>query len=255
MIAWLGRHGYAVTIGVLSLSILLAGAFILVIVLPDLWQPSTSSNATPDPSPSTRPAVMAWLPLPDDADCSACHLTANGAIGLRDVPTMAHPLAGWTNCTECHANDRLVATAPGHTSIHASECLVCHQPAQLPEPLSRPHRELQNQDCLSCHGREAPLPSDMAHRTESVCWLCHRLPQVEPPIAQHDVRVGQTDCLTCHTASEVGALPSDHDARDGTQCLLCHLPPAEEPTTLPGPTAEPPPVTLSRAGWWDRARP
>jgi hypothetical protein len=248
MTLWLRRHGYALVVGVLSLAILLAGAFVLVIVLPDLWRPSVAPSRSPEPSPSTRPAVMAWLPLPDDADCAACHLTANGAVGLREVPGMAHPLAGWTNCTECHADDRLVETAPGHTSIHATECLLCHQPAQLPEPLSRPHRELQNQECLNCHGGgEAPLPADMAHRPEQVCWLCHRLPQIEPPYPDHEVSAGQTDCLTCHRAGDVGALPADHETRDGTQCLLCHTPP-DEPSESPRPAAGPP-VPLGRAGW------
>jgi len=255
MIGWLRRHSYAILVGLLMAVIVSAGAFVAVIALPDLWTTETAPTVTPTPSPNAQPAGMAWLPLPTDADCAACHLTANGSVGLKPVPAMAHPLTGWTNCTECHANDRLVQTAPGHTGIHASECLLCHQPAQLPAPLSRPHRDRQNQDCLSCHGKDAPLPADMAHRPESVCWLCHRLPQVEPPVPQHAVSAGQTDCLTCHNANGVGALPEDHDTRDGTMCLLCHAPPSALPTAAPAapavapPAHTPPPVPLGRAPW------
>jgi hypothetical protein len=246
VISWIGRHGYGLMIALLALLIVFAGVFIVFVALPDLTSSQAGPAVTAVPSESPRPQAMAWLPLPADADCAACHQTANGSIGLKPVPAMAHPLTGWTECTACHANDRLVATAPGHTSLHASDCLLCHQPAQLPAPLSRPHRELQNQSCLSCHGQQAPLPVDMAHRTESVCWLCHRLPQVEPPLPKHEVRVGQTDCLTCHNAGNVGALPADHETRDANQCLLCHAPPSDQPLGTPPVVSPAPPVTLSR---------
>jgi hypothetical protein len=161
--------------------------------------------------------------LPGDAQCAGCHLTSDGAIGLRAMPVMGHPLEGWSQCTSCHAQDRLVETAPGHSGIHASECTVCHKAGNLPVPLSRPHRDNQNVACLSCHGSIAPLPSDMAHRKEAVCWLCHRLPVVEPPVPAHQTAPGEADCLTCHMAGgRAGGLPTDHVERPSNLCLSCH---------------------------------
>ncbi len=223
------RYGYALAVMSLLACIVAAGAFIIVVALPEMARTSAAPPASPaspaSPSPSPIAPFMAWLSLPADADCAACHLTDKGAIGLRAVPAMAHPLTGWTNCTACHASDRLVETAPGHTGLHSTDCLRCHQPQQLPAPLSRPHRELQNQACLDCHGQTEPLPSDMAHRPEMVCWLCHRVPQDQPPMPVHQVSAGQSDCLRCHVAGVDGALPADHATRDASECLLCHAPP------------------------------
>lgn len=219
----LARHWYSLTLAILTAAILLAAAFILVVVLPETQRAATASVASsPSPSPSTEPGGMSWLAMPADANCSACHLTAEGVIGLRPVPPIAHPLDGWADCTACHAPARLVQTAPGHTGIHADACLTCHQEGNLPTPLSRPHRERQNTACLDCHGSVAPLPTDMAHRTDTVCWLCHRLPVAQPPVPAHPVEAGQTDCLTCHVAGKVGALPDDHATRTPSECLLCH---------------------------------
>ncbi|HEY6057545.1 MAG TPA: hypothetical protein VIV06_05895 [Candidatus Limnocylindrales bacterium] len=240
MIRLLLRHAYSIAFGGLTLAILLVGGFIVTVALPDLQRPAAGGQvgagpAAPSPSPS--PGFMAWLSMPNDADCSGCHLTSEGAIGLRQVPPMGHPLEGWNNCTACHAPDRLVDTAPGHRGIHASACLTCHQPGTLPAPLSRPHRESQNTNCLDCHGSVAPLPADMTHRTETVCWLCHRLPAAPPPVPKHQVEAGQTNCTTCHNASRLGALPADHAQRTPTECVLCHAPAGTVP-----------PVSLRRGG-------
>jgi hypothetical protein len=218
------RFGYELMLFALVVLILVAGLFVLTVALPGLQGAAAVPSGTPAPSSSPRSLVMSWLELPPDADCSACHLTAQGAVGVRPVPRIAHPLRGWTDCTACHANESLVATAPGHTAIHSTDCLICHEPADLPVPLSRPHRELQNQSCLDCHGGEAPLPEDMAHRAESVCWLCHRLPTQEPPPPEHSLIAGQTDCLSCHGNGPQGPLPVDHDSRSVFECLLCHVP-------------------------------
>jgi len=85
---------------------------------------------------------------------------------------MAHPLEGWRDCTACHANDRLVKTAPGHSSLHRADCLVCHKPpAPGTTPAGRPHHIPTDQPCIACHGKTAPLPTDMAGRSN--CWVCH----------------------------------------------------------------------------------
>jgi hypothetical protein len=222
MLRLLRRFGFQISLMVLIGLIGVGGLFIVLVVVPELQAGSAAPTASPAPTPTPPTSVMAWVNLPPDADCAACHQTSGGVAAV-DVPRIAHPLRGWTDCTACHANDRLVATAPGHTGLHATDCLICHEPADLPAPLSRPHRELQNKDCLACHGKTEPLPEDMAHRAQSVCWLCHRLPEEQPPIPQHAIVAGQTDCLSCHVAGAEGPLPADHSSRTVTECLLCHV--------------------------------
>ena len=231
------RHWDTLALILLGAVILVAGGFVLAVVVPETQRATTAltgpSASSTTPSPGMPDDVMTWLGMSADSDCAGCHVTEGGIVGLRPVPPIAHPLAGWTECTACHASARLVDTAPGHVGIHAEDCLTCHQPGDLPAPLSRPHRELQNSSCLDCHGETAPLPEDMAHRGESVCWLCHRLPEEPPPAPRHRVLSDQTDCLTCHVTGNVGALPQDHETRTATECLLCHATtPAEAPAGM-----------------------
>jgi hypothetical protein len=107
-----------------------------------------------------------------DADCGACHLDATGNVTTKLIPPLAHPLEGWKDCTACHANDRLVKTAAGHSSLHKEQCLACHSvPSAEGTAPPRPHHLVTGATCASCHGKEAPLPTDMAGRTN--CWICH----------------------------------------------------------------------------------
>jgi hypothetical protein len=248
------RHGYAVALGTLLAAIaVLVGVILVDIAVPEL-QRAGIIGATPVPAASAQPTAsleigMGGAVIPANAECLGCHASISGPVSVRPVPVMGHPQEGWGNCTSCHAPERLVDTAPGHSGIHASECTICHQPGDLPTPLSRPHRDNQNVACLSCHGSKAPLPSDMTHRKETVCWLCHRLPTIEPPVPAHQTAPGEADCLTCHIAGGLaGKLPGDHVARPSTLCLVCHevtlaTRPAETPmiVTFPAPSATPGP--------------
>jgi hypothetical protein len=154
------------------------GAFAFVIVATDPATGFLGGTKSPRPTlgPSSSPALISMAPgqigMPEDADCAACHVSDGGIIGVRSIPTIAHPIHGWTECTSCHDNARLVATAPGHTGIHADQCLVCHQRSSEPAPTPR-HPTLPDSDCLACHGKIAPLPSSMIGRPKALCWLCH----------------------------------------------------------------------------------
>jgi hypothetical protein len=111
------------------------------------------------------------IPMSPDADCGACHLDIAGVVGTKPIPVLGHPLEGWKDCTACHADDRLVESAPGHSGLHRADCLVCHQvPSGEGTAPPRPHHVF-DEACITCHGSEAPLPTDMAGRNN--CWICH----------------------------------------------------------------------------------
>ena len=170
-------RGYWLLVGSLLTAIVGLGLFVAILVaLPELEArlfPNNVILAAPSPSPTATPEALAPMRvrIPADADCTGCH-GSGGAINVASVPLMAHPVQGWTNCTACHADDRLVKTAPGHSGIHKDLCLACHRP---PEPgssaLPRPHHVVPGTACTTCHGTKAPLPTDMDGRQN--CWLCH----------------------------------------------------------------------------------
>ena len=181
MIRPMTRFAYPVGLGLLLLSVALVGTFVVVTVLPELVR-LTANPALPVASPTpTASAPSAMSPIgigmPGDADCGACHLDSTGVVGTRDIPQLAHPLDGWKDCTACHANDSLVESAPGHSSLHKADCLTCHTvPDAEGTAPPRPHHLVTGESCVTCHGNEAsasgaPLPTDMAGRNN--CWICH----------------------------------------------------------------------------------
>jgi hypothetical protein len=142
--------------------------------------PAPTASAAPVPS-SSPISAMALSPIgiemPVGSDCQACHITEVGALGTKEIPVLAHPLFGWRDCTACHATGSLVTSAPGHTSLHKDDCLVCHQTRtetgnDSPPPL-RPEHMGTDRPCIACHGvdEHAPLPEAMAGREN--CWICH----------------------------------------------------------------------------------
>ena len=69
------------------------------------------AGASPTPSPTPSPSlglVMNGVTIAEDSNCAGCHRAENGGMRIDVIPTLAHPLAGWTKCTECHAAGRLV---------------------------------------------------------------------------------------------------------------------------------------------------
>jgi hypothetical protein len=188
-----GRLAYPVTVLSLIAGILVVAGFLATVAVPDLVKTGAlvfltgpAPSVAPSPSP-TGDSAMALSPIgiamPSDADCSACHVTTNGTVGVRDIPLMAHPLKGFTDCTACHAPEGLVKTAPGHSSLHRTDCLVCHKEnpnlgSSSPAPMRPEHMGATGKACTSCHGvdKHAPLPPDMAGRGNN-CWICHNGPE------------------------------------------------------------------------------
>lgn len=171
------RYGYRLAVGVLSVAIGLVGGFLLAAWLPEVTghadqpvaSPTTTAAPTSTPSSSNVPIGLRVMP---GTECMACHLDPSGAIGAARATVLAHPLEGWKDCTACHADDRLVRTAPGHSGIHKADCLACHKvPDAEGTAPPRPHHLVADATCVSCHGTEAPLPTDMTGRNN--CWICH----------------------------------------------------------------------------------
>lgn len=189
------RFAYPATVLVLMAGILVVAGFLATVALPDILktgsaaQPSAEAGAggglaSASPSPGSGMAKSPiGIAMPSDANCAACHTTTSGRVGVKDIPMLGHPLKGFANCTACHNPAGLVKTAPGHSSLHANECLICHQEnPKLTTMSAAPMRpeHMTGQACTACHGvdKHAPLPSDMAGRGDN-CWICHNGPEFQ----------------------------------------------------------------------------
>lgn len=172
------------------------------------------------PADSIDLMSMGLAHIPTSASCLLCH-ESGGSAGLKPIPAIGHPLEGWRRCVTCHTNPELGRTAPGHRDIPEVECLNCHRlPIDGPS-ITQPHSRLQDQDCLSCHGDYAHLPTSMVEKDETECWLCHKPAELPPPEYPH-MRVMAVGCRECHTSPQTGGLPIDHARYEDKACLLCH---------------------------------
>jgi hypothetical protein len=179
----ISRHAYGVTIAALAVGICVLAAFLVLVALPGTGvlaafaQPTPSPVATPAATPGSAMAISPiGIQMPKDANCEGCHVT-DGTVGTKPIPMLGHQLAGFKECTACHARDALVETAPGHSSLHTQDCLVCHkvneQLAGTSGAPMRPEHMGGDKPCTSCHGvdEHAPMPDTMANREN--CWVCH----------------------------------------------------------------------------------
>jgi hypothetical protein len=216
---------YVAGFAVLVLAVVLFGAAVGI----GLGMMSTDTDdmvALPSAPPSAAPAAS--LPIADQVDmggltdCAACHQGGTGGVSTKEIPALAHPLEGWNDCTGCHAADKLVQTAPGHTGIHKDKCTVCHTKSSPPAP-NRPHPAELQLDCLSCHGTtKAHLPSTMSGWKDTTCWLCHRATDNPAPQVPHQLAL-TVSCRSCHSEGKTGALPANHANREDSTCTACHL--------------------------------
>lgn len=185
------------------------------LVLPRLPEPVASASPTPG-----EQLAMGNAHIPTSNSCVLCH-ESGGKTGLKAIPVIGHPLAGWTACLVCHTDEKLGRTAPGHTDIAQTECLNCHKVAQDGPAITQPHGQFTDRQCLDCHGKIAHLPTTMVGRNENECTLCHKAAASPPPRNPHPA-FSVPGCRSCHKSADVGALPIDHALRTEDTCLLCH---------------------------------
>jgi hypothetical protein len=177
------------------------------------------SSSAPAASPSQAVFQMGLAHIPTSNDCLLCHVSG-GSAGVKTIPAMGHPLAGWTACLTCHTNEKLGRAAPGHEGIAESECTNCHKEPTAGPAITQAHANL-NKPCLDCHGSVAHLPTSMVGRDQDECWLCHKPNPSPPPIKPHP-DPQNLKCRDCHQSTSVGALPIDHALRGDDTCVLCH---------------------------------
>ena len=192
MIGLISRWAFRLTAALLTLGILVVGTFLVLVAVPDLARQTASDSAAPSatPAPTATPkSAMGLSPvgieMPEGTNCSGCHVTTTGSVGTKPIPVMAHPLLGWRDCTACHTTGSLVATAPGHSSLHKDECLICHKTqdaagTSTSAPARPEHMGVDGAACTSCHGLDthAPLPESMTGRGNN-CWICHNGPEFQ----------------------------------------------------------------------------
>ncbi len=187
------RLAFPVAFLALLVAILVSGGFVVTVALPNMLRTGASGTPAPggggagpsgSPQPSSAMALSAiGIAMPPNADCMACHTISTGGVGTKPIPYLGHPLQGFTNCTACHNPTGLVKTAPGHSSLHASQCLICHQEnpnlTSMSQVPARPEH-MTGEACTDCHNpaKHAPLPSNMANRGDN-CWICHNGPEFQ----------------------------------------------------------------------------
>ena len=189
---------------------------------------------TVSPRPSIELMAMGLAHIPTSADCLLCH-DQGGKGGVKPIPALGHPLAGWTECLTCHTNEKLGRSAPGHQGIAQTECLGCHKEAQPGPAITQAHANL-NRPCLDCHGTLAHLPTSMVGRDQDECWLCHK-PLASPPPQKPHPTNPNLSCRACHQSADVGGLPITHALYSDSTCVLCHA--MDEVTGSPIPSASP----------------
>jgi hypothetical protein len=95
-----------------------------------------------------------------------------------------------------------------------------------------PHRTLNKDNCLGCHGVGAnahikSVPTTGHNYTNAMCTRCHRPETTMPSRPVHALDAAHTRCGVCHVpGNPVSAkpTPASHVGRDATTCGMCHEP-------------------------------
>jgi Cytochrome c554 and c-prime len=112
-----------------------------------------------------------------EEECLNCHRTAPSGPAI----TRPHAALASQKCLTCHGG---VAHLPSTmASSSEDECVLCHQPAELPPP-QYPHNASLSLGCRECHvsAEVGALPIDHALRSDETCLLCHDIKVQATPV-------------------------------------------------------------------------
>jgi len=230
-------------------------AVTLLLVLASSCGSLTIGQKALRPAPvGVRLATPTALPhentVPMHEDCTACHIKDNQLVKGKPMPEIPHQVAGWEQCSFCHADGRLSPMPARHAGATDDQCQTCHKTQASPPPLMA-HLVFEDKQCTSCHGPVVALPVTHADRPGYTCDLCHQTPPSAPPAAPHPATDGQKcgschtavlaphtlkpgeSCATCHTGKTALALPPSHAGRTEPLCTLCHQEQKAAPPAIP----------------------
>lgn len=206
------------------------------------------SNARPYPMNARSPCIQGscYRALAPILVAFALWVYASAAVSA-SVGTYTEK--GADTCLDCHEDSAVTGifrTAHGRpTDAHAPfghgqlQCEACHGPGDAhangtgksrPSVIrfgkkSQTSKEVQNEQCLTCHAKNAAHWGANAHAGNQVaCGDCHTLHQPKDPV--RDFRTQTLVCTSCHQARGADALkPSHHPLLEGKMgCSSCHAP-------------------------------
>lgn len=160
-----------------------------------------------------------------DFSCSTCH---------RDV----HKGSFGPNCDKCHTTSGFVMSEGFHefgsfriTGVHDKiDCVTCHNPKKpaRARPMEcaschkDPHMGSLSQECSSCHGQIAWMPTTFRHnQTGFELSGAHRFLSCDRCHANRIFGGLSSECIFCHSKDFNASLPQHVGAT--TTCNTCHF--------------------------------
>jgi hypothetical protein len=185
-------------------------------------------------------------------DCTTCHSMQSWVPSTFNHSSTAFPLQGAHTaepCQACHIN--------GDYQLAYSNCMQCHQ-ADYNATVNPSHSSNQfPQDCLTCHGQAAWVPSTFDHAatlfpltgahltvpcidchvsgnynlTYTDCWQCHQADYQNVTSPSHVSNQFPHDCTTCHSTTTWSPSTFSHSstgfplqgAHTSRACIDCHV--------------------------------
>ena len=219
-----------------------AGPWIAPLFLPLLFiaiavSACTVGEKASPPSPAPWPTAIAKTSLSDNSlplygDCVACHVSDGKVVKTKPVPQIPHTVSGnWTECTFCHASNRIAPLPTSHAGLTDADCQDCHQlspnqPPQIDHPILQ-------QACSTCHGKLLSLPASHIWRSDLTCQVCHQISNTKPPAVPHSLKLASESCSDCHNAAKLGALPAGHAGLPNSMCATCHQQTQQPASSIP----------------------
>ena len=199
----------------------------------EVYPPSVTAATEPGPTAASGEELYRRR-------CSGCHGASPNAALISKVESMTEgqvrdAVAAGEEGVEAHT------WSPGSMAEAEAEAIVSYvlAAAQAGPPGGAPrvpHRTVDREACLSCHGKDSDIPVPATHAYgNDQCPICHQPALVAgAAVAPHPLG-GFEACLSCHGTLSLLPLPSGHRDRGEDSCTLCHEVPAGEAPGVPHP--------------------